>query len=375
MGRSSLEALKQRFEEQAGWRYGLAAGLTLVLSAWGWDAVELWQASQALFWIKVLPALLTVLPLSVLAGWLAARMRQAVLAKSAIWAIWGAAVGYLAMHFPFDWASAIAGLTDSVAGGITLFPFSDLAQFRSGLTIFFGIAAALLVTLFQILATEWAWDRSTEEASFTPAAASLLLIVVPIVWVLGALDDGMANADLRSPIELTGRMVDTALHAPPNLDTSKMSSEQMLEYLAGMQWRGQVSERFVQYLVDYDLQSFASVTTDLAFDNGLILRCQVIQYGRYIGGCFDLATAYQTFMREFIDRGTATCGDCTVKIEPAALTNAASFRSAFGPQAPISIVHHLGGIVLVDATGRDGHHLICRLIGAQPVVIHDCKLQ
>ncbi len=67
---------KDKFEVGAGWRYGLIFGLAAIIVGWGLDAWQLAASSAELFWAKVLLASLTILPLSVLAGYLASRFRN-----------------------------------------------------------------------------------------------------------------------------------------------------------------------------------------------------------------------------------------------------------------------------------------------------------
>lgn len=364
--------MKERFERGFGWKYGLGLGIGLVSTGWGQDAWQLAASSADLAWVKLILALLTLVPLSVAAGWLAARTVQRFLIQWLVWIAWAILAGFAAGHLPFEPLSAVAGLVDPAARGQAVFPYTSEGLFLTGVAIFFGLVASFPAALFQALSTDWAWDRTTRDGRMTPGAAATLAASLLIGLGLGALDDSMVNSTLREPIVLINRVVQTSFSTPSDLDTSKMPQGQLLEYMAGTPWRGRLSEQFTQYLADYDPNTYASATVDLAFDNELVLRCQAIQYGRYVAGCFDLTAEYRALIPRFLQTGEAQCQNCTAVAAAPATTWQSQHRSEYGDPTQVSVTHHPGGVVVVSIDYGSPSHVACSLVGANPVVIEAC---
>ena len=67
-GMDQVKAENQRI----GLAFGVLMGLAFVLGAWGSDAVEMWQASAQLPWLRLALGVVLVVPLAGLAGWLVA---------------------------------------------------------------------------------------------------------------------------------------------------------------------------------------------------------------------------------------------------------------------------------------------------------------
>ncbi len=59
---------------KAGLRFGLIAGASFALGAWGIDAAGLLQSHALIPWLKLVLGLVVALPVGSLAGWLAVRL-------------------------------------------------------------------------------------------------------------------------------------------------------------------------------------------------------------------------------------------------------------------------------------------------------------
>ena len=363
---------KTKFEIGAGWRYGLVLAFVLIAFGWGWDAWQLASASAELSFSKLVLATILILPLTVAAGLLAAHAHNSALRKWMIWTVWGMLLGLIAVRLPFDGMSLIASLLDPTVRGSVLFPFTSAAETFAWLAAFLGALAGFPVALLHILATEQAWDRSTRDNRFTAWAWVSLCVGVPMAIVLAILCDYTGNATLREPIQATNRAIQIALSTPPDLDIAKMPTNQAFEYEAGLPWRDKLSTRFVEYLADFDPDAFQQLTVDVAFDNGLILRCQTTHYGQIISACIDLGANYREAFVQFITTGTAPCKDCTIQVQPEAAAWRAQHRGGTGDMGQISVVHHSGGAVIVRSEFDDGRHLECRFDGADPVRLQSC---
>ncbi len=363
----------EKFERGFGWQYGLTLGIGLVLTGWGVSAWRLTTASADLAWVEVAVAIVALLPLTALAGWLAARVRQRFLLQWLVWIGWSVVAGFIVGHAPFELTSAVAGLIDPAVRGWSVFPFTSEGQFMTGVAIFLGVLAAFPAALLQVFSTDWAWERTDSDGGMTMSATAMLVAALLIGLGLGAVDDYMVNAPLDEPLLETNRVVQTALSTPPDLDTTKMSTAEMLEYMAGMPWRGRLSERFTEYLADFDPNSYQQAVVDLAFGDGFILRCQTTQYGKYVVGCYDLTAEYRRLLPQFLQTGNVACQNCTARAAPMASSWQLQHRGQFGEPTQVSVTHHAGRIVVVRADYGAGVHAECYFVGASPVVIQQCE--
>ncbi len=366
------EERKRAFESAFGWRYGLVFGLVLLFTCWGQDAWVLVTSSAELGWGKLLLAAITVLPLLVLAGWLAGRAYSSNPTKLVLWIITSGASGWIAVHLPFQGMSWLTSMFDSTVQGVTVFPFVEDATFMVVIAIVVGVVIAIPAALVQVLATQWAWDRSTEQGQITITSTLFLFLALPLALLLGLFWDGTANYNLRAPIQRSGLVFQMALSTPSDLDMTKMPQDEMMTYVAGLPWRGRISSHYTQYIAYYDPETMQQATVDIAFDNGLILRCQLVQFGRFMGGCFDLGDEAAVLVSQFIQTGKTPCKDCSVQIGQQAAAWRAKLRSD-SVLVQIQVTHHAGSVLLVQGQLGSEGRVQCRLVGAQPVVIHDCS--
>ncbi len=368
-------AAHRRFEVGAGWRYGLLFGLVLTLVAWGLDAAELAFESGALFWPKLLLALILILPLCTAAGALAARAYDSLGRKLLVWLVCGGVTGWLAIHLPFEGVSALVALTDPSTRGITVFPFVPAAQERVLFMVVAGAVVGLVVGVLQILATNWAWDRSTKDNRFTLASWLTLLVAVPFALTLGAVYDGIVNAQFRAPVSLTNRIIQLALHTPPDLDLQSMETGKLLDYLATREWRSRFSSHYTQHWADFDPNTLRSAMVDVAFDNGFIWRCEVNRDGENLAGCVDLNTTYAGYIRDFFVTADVQCQGCFVRIEPSVAAWRKANLSTLGDIQDVQVAQHSGGIVTALARFSSRHSAECRFTGAYTVAIESCALR
>lgn len=363
---SSLEP-KQAFARRFGWRYGLTLGLALVAAGWGLDAWRLADASAELPWVKVLVASITLIPLGMIVGALAGRVHPSVSSTVLFWAGYGILGGLIAGHLQFDALRITVALKNPAMAELPLFPYTSEGEFLTGVAIFFGIAASFPAALFQVISTDWAWDRSADDGQMTWGTRAMLGGALVLGLGLGLFDDAMVN-QLTAPFLLTNRVMQVALQTPTDLDTNKMTDSQMFVYMAGLPWRDKISERYTLFLVDYDPDTFQNTTMDIAFDNGVILRCHVIQ-ARIMSGCFDASAEFGELIRQFVKTGATPCPDCSVRVQTAATAWQLQHHSELGEPTGILAVHHSGGAISVRAQYGASTQVECYLVENEPVVI------
>jgi hypothetical protein len=204
----------------------------------------------------------------------------------------------------------------------------------------------------------------------TLSAWTVLWIAAPIAFNLGVLYDGAANVPLRDPARVTHRVIQVALNTPPDLDLSTLGIFQTLDYAATLTVRNQFSARYIQRLADFDSCALASAWVDVEFDNGFLWRCQITQSGTNLRRCYDLGAAYRDWMTQFLQTSRIRCDDCNLRVEPDAL--AWQQKNALGVPQRVDIEHHSGGIILVRAIYA-ARVVECRLVGADPVNLQECK--
>ncbi len=360
---------KKNFEIGAGWRFGFVFGVVLVATGWGWDARESADAFLEYSWVKLPFAISSILPLCALAGMLAMRYERSR-AKMAVWGIFGAATGFIAIHLPFEPVSALAIWSDLSTRGKSIFPFGPGAQERVVGMMAFGALAGIATVWVEKLAMVWAWDRSSSKHQMTFGAWMTLWIAAPIAFALGVLYDDAANAPLRNPARVTNRIIQVALNTPPDLDLTNLGIFQTLDYAATVAVRDQFSARYVQRIVDFDRRALATAWVDTEFDNGFVLRCQITRDGTNLRRCFNLGAVYRDWVTQFLQTGRIRCDDCNLRVEPDALT----WQQKNAPGAPqrVELDHRSGGIVLVRAIYA-ARVVECRLVGADPVNLQECR--
>lgn len=360
---------KKNFELAAGWRFGLVFGLVLVATAWGWDAHEFANASVEYSMVKLPFAIVTILPLCMIAGGLTMRYERSRI-KMLLWGIFGAATGFIAIHLPFEPVSIVVNYLDPTTRGTFIFPFIPGAQERVGGMMLFGAVAGIVTAWIERLALVWAWDRSSSTHHMTVSAWAVLWIAAPTAFSLGVLYDGGANLPFRDPARVTNRVIQVALTTPPDLDLTNLGIFETLDYAATTTVREQFSARYIQRIADFDRRALASAWVDVEFDNGFLWRCQITANGTNLRRCYDLTAAYRDWVTQFLQTSRIRCDDCNLRIEPDALV----WQQKNAPGAPqrVEMDHRSGGIVLVRAVYA-ARVVECRLVGADPVNLQECK--
>lgn len=362
---------RAQFETRAGWRYGLVFGVVLVLIGWGIDAAELAYTHAALVLPKLLLAFFLLIPLSMAAGALAGRAHGSVGRKLLLWVACGAIIGFLAIHIPFDGVSLLVALVDPAARGIATVPFVPGVQERVPVLVIFGALAGLFIGVLQVLGTTWAWDRSSKDNRITVGGWLALMVSMPLAIVLGAVFDGAASAQLRGPLYTTHRVIQLALSTPPDMNLQGMDTPKMLDYLVTARWRSQFTPEYEQHLADFDPATLKSSYVDTEFSNGFLWRCNVTRNGEILQGCMDLNETYRDWMTQFLTKGKVQCENCNAEVSKAAAEWQAR-QGAIPAPTQVTVTHRAGGIILANAQLANGGQVECRVVGADPPVIHDC---
>lgn len=368
-GDSQLHA-KQAFERRAGWRFGFVFGVLVVFMGYAWDAWQLFTIHADYWWVKLLLASLTILPLAILAGGIAGRVSW--LFKLPVWAIFGILAGYCAIHIPFEGARIILQNLDSSLRLVEFLPIPAAATDSFGMLATLGAGLGILVGLAQTAIVSWIWERSSEDYRMTVGGWALLLLSLPFAFAYAFLFDGTAHAPLRTPMLLIHNVAQSGLNDAPNLDSSKMELHRSLTYLLGQRWNKNFTPDYTVRLASSEPNQVGESFVDVTFSNGFIWRCRVTTYGEFTGTCYDLRADYTRYISEFVPRGSFRCTDCEARIAPQAGDWRAQNARTLGSSDRISITHSAGSSVLVRVESPTDKSFECLMWGANPVIIEQC---
>ena len=361
-----------RFVTGAGLRYGLVFGLIYGLTTWLYDALALSLASSDLFWAKLAIGLPASLCLGMLAGGLAARVPLAW-GSYLIWISAGVLFAALSAHVPFEGVTWLVGLMDTRVNGLELFPFGISAAYRMVVLMGAGALAGFFTGIVQGFAVGWAWDRSTADNRMTVTAWGALLACAPLALALGISAEILFNAPLRLPQQQTYRVINFIMQGPrdPQALLSQGQREGFPYYPISL-YRDSFTERFTQYLVEYDAQTLASTYVDLAFENGFIFQCTTDDYGARVGYCGDLMEKYRDWMGRLSRSDQMQCDNCGVPVDRAAQLWLEERRAKFSERFVITAEHGPGSVIFLTVRYDNGYSIQCRSHGRWPVILDEC---
>lgn len=364
--------LKKAFECGAGWRFGLVTGVIIVLIGYGWDALQLASISVEYFWIKLLIAAVTILPLATLAGYVAGHFN--LILQFVVWLIFGLVSAFFAIHIPFELARGVLTLFDANLSVVELLAIPRAATDSTSVAMTFGALLGILVGGAQSLVVGKAWEDSSDNHTVTRRGWALFLLVLPLALAYAALFDGTVNTPLRTPLQLVSSVIQMGLYSAPDLDFRQMETPQALRYVTAMSWRDKLAPRYVMRLAAIEPRSVGQGYVDTTFDNGLNLRCETTTYGEFIGTCIDLNARYPEYLRQFMGTGTVVCDECEVLPSPQVQNWQKQHPARLGAADLFTIAHGAGGSVRISVTPQAGDPFECLFSGADPVIVEQCSV-
>ncbi len=207
----TTQAAVRALKHTAGLHFGLIAGLSFTVGAWGLDAIGLFQAHALFPWLKLVLGLVYAVPVSGLAGWLSARL-QKTLVSILIWIADGAALGWAAGRLSFSGPPPFGGiypallkLLDPQLQAKINYPFYDEFLFRVGAILLTTIALAALAGLLELIMVDSATYASAPLARWLP-----LCLAIPLFLAAGVTADGMVSAPARGSVFAVDRMISLA---------------------------------------------------------------------------------------------------------------------------------------------------------------------
>jgi len=361
---------KHAFERAAGWRFGLVFGALLILFAYAWDTAQLFVWHAEFWWVKLVLAFVTLLPLAILTGALGSYGNGFF--KIVLWAIFGIVAGWGAIHIPFDGAHMALQNFDSTLRGVEFLPMPRAVSESYQRVALLGAGVGVLVGLAQTILINAAWERSTEDYQLTASGWAFLLLSAPLAFSFAFLFDNAAQLPLRTPIERINAIVQSGLNDAPDLDHTAMEGSRALPYLTGQQWRKQFSADYTLHLASADLTPAGNTYVDVSFANGFNWRCRLTSLGEFAVSCFALNTEYARYISEFVPRGSFRCNECQARVSQQAADWRAHHARPLTNTDHISVLHGAGSSIRVRVQSQRENSFECLIGGANPVIVEQC---
>ncbi len=177
-----------------GLLFGLAAGLTFSLAAWGSDAVQL-AASDAIFpFLKLVIGGIPCILAGLLIGVIASRFRSMII-LGLLWALAAVFMAWWAGHVPYTFTTFVLSYLDPHLLERLSYPYLALSQGRTSLIMVISGGAGLIGGFLQMNFTENA------RYAYSGFARGLTILVWSIAFIAaGFFCDAQINKPLRQPV-------------------------------------------------------------------------------------------------------------------------------------------------------------------------------
>ncbi len=253
--------------QRIGLAFGVLMGFAFVLGAWGSDAIEMWQASAQLPWLRLVLGVVLVVPLAGLVGWLVAWSDNALVGLVA-WLGAGVLFSYWAGHIPYELVSWVVGRINPDFQDLPIYPFNESALTRLWMAaalsgVLFGIGGALQTMV-------------VDTASTTSNAGRRLvtfLVCIPFFVGAGILTDMLIQRPLRQPLVVVNELIQLALDTEGQPVDKDLARSMHLGALKSVSHLLHQPRRLI--MGDYDLDTLESGRVLVDF-NGDWVRCWVV---------------------------------------------------------------------------------------------------
>lgn len=366
----------------AGLLFGMLYGLSFALLIWGRDGWLLARSAAAWPWLHLAAGLPLTLLVGGVTGWLAAllpSMGWTVL----LWIVVNGAFGLLAGHIPYEGASLLAGLLEPRVAGLELYAFTLSHEVRTWL-IALGLAVVgVAVGMAQAQMMETVWDRVASRAQMAArrwqvvrALLAQAWMLLPVGLLLALLPALIVNELLSNPRLIPVRRTDLLVQTMLTGGEAQVQAD-ALNINAARRYGARFTPTYTQHFVEFtrDTETLYASTVDVAFDNGFIMRCNVM--GNSVSSCVDVSELYPVWMAALITgalEGTQPWRQLGQPLEVAApaLAELAASREMLTGDFSVRRVLQRGGLLWLEARYEDGGVLTCRFRGAMPVTVEAC---
>lgn len=250
-----------------GLLYGLLAGLSFALAAWGYDVFLLARSHAALPWLKFLLGGLFSLTVYSLAGWLTVRFEHRLVMLLS-WAVAGLSAARVAGHLPFEGIyTVVVGILAPGLGNLISYPFIEKIQMPMRLLYIFVIGMSVFAGLFELSTVDRALGASTPLGRRLPLTLGILLI-----GLAGIGFDDLVYEPLRTPVVAVDRTIRFAIQSHGQNVDRQLAQERRLYAVDDVQELLVEPRRLIISTYDQEL----SAVDVLADFNGQLARCTVL---------------------------------------------------------------------------------------------------
>jgi hypothetical protein len=281
----------------AGAGYGVIFGLSFAIFTWGYDAYVLASNGAAFPWVKLFLGLPLSVAIGGLVGWLGVYSSSVILSV-AVWAAFGALMGVIASHIPFDGSNLFYWIMDRRLWGEIILSYGESAAVRTTLVVFINAIIGIAVGLFENVAVQWAWERATSSGKMSFGSWVVLLVGVPLALIMAATVNGFINQPLRFPQQAVGKLVKQTLAGEIDGGEAGQSN-----YRSIAPYLELFTDQFESHFVKFQSATgtWDSAYVDIVFDNGFIMRCATITH-RVIY-CDNLSQRFTDWVGELVRAG------------------------------------------------------------------------
>jgi len=175
--------------------FGVVAGFTYSLFAWGLDAFQLYQSNGLYPWLKFLVGVLPCMAIGGLAGWLSARAEKPGWALL-FWIIAAAIFAWLAVNLPLRIVPRILDLFDPRVTDFLNYAHFEQFSLKFGVAYFWLAILTALTGLLQLPLSDSAIFSTSTFGKISP-----MLVTIILMAISGNTMDNLNNELLRAPIE------------------------------------------------------------------------------------------------------------------------------------------------------------------------------
>lgn len=193
-----------RKKQIAGLLYGLAAGLSFAIFAWGIDGFSLMVANGAYPWVKFIPGIFACLIAGGLVGWLTVKLQNTLLGV-VFWTALALLFSQMIVWLPIRVTPYLVKLFNNSLGEYLKYPYySELNQ-----NLWFGFAVIAIVAIINGLIENILVDQALF-SSGTYALVVPLIVCALSFGLAGNTGDTLLNKHFREPIQVVDRLIQFA---------------------------------------------------------------------------------------------------------------------------------------------------------------------
>jgi hypothetical protein len=355
----------RRDSRLAGLAYGLIYCLAYGLTVWGLDARGLYRASAELAGAKLAAGLPVLLLVGAAAGAWAGRSTQAG-AWVGAWMAGGALMGAVVGAVPSTSLNLATWIVEPRLRGIDIYPLGAAGAARMAFAAaFMGCVGSAIGLAGHVLVERARGVRPTAGRTSGRAWATLALIL-PLAALPALVVDEVVNRPLRAGQQVVHRSISTS-----PMDTSEEGETAAYRDLFA-------AAGYTLHRVSTDPETLDRQVIDAAFDNGVVVRCGVLDQA--LTGCLPIAPEFAGWMEALIRAGLGEGSEAELAslagqlyVGDDALSRLASQGEMMSEPYQVSRDTQRGGWVVMSARFESGYTLICDFYGDAPVVLQGCN--